>query len=108
MYIDAHTHLIHKLSYQNVADYLERISIIMKKNNIRYVVSNTSTPEYFHLIEHEKRYPEILSAIAINRNLAKNKATHQEHLKLLRTNIEEHNPEAIGEAGLDIAGLSGS
>ena len=101
MYIDAHTHLIYKETFQNVPKHLKKIHKMMKNNNISYVVSNTSTPAYFHLIEHEKRYPEILSAIAINRNLAKNKATHQEHLNLLRKNIEELQPEAIGEAGLD-------
>lgn len=101
MYIDAHCHLITKKTYQYVPKYLEKVHNLMKNNNLIYIVSNTSTPEYFHLIEHEKLYPVILSAIAINRNLAKNKATHQQHLKLLRENIERLKPDAIGEAGLD-------
>ena len=101
MYIDAHTHLIHKQTVKNVPEFLEKIVTVMKDNNISYVVSNTTTPEYFHLIEHENRYSEILSAIAINRNLAKNKATHEKHLKLLRMNLEKFKPKAIGEAGLD-------
>jgi len=105
MYIDSHCHLIHKQSYKNVPEFLEKIHTSMKNSNISYVVSNTTTPEYFRHIKHEKKYPNILSAIAINRNLAKNKATHQEHLKLLRTNIENYRPEAIGEAGLDYYAL---
>jgi TatD DNase family protein len=101
MYIDSHCHLIYKQTVHNVSEHLEKIHTSMKNNKISYVVSNTSTPEYFHLIEHENRYSEILSAIAINRNLAKNKTMHKEHLKLLRMNLEKYRPKAIGEAGLD-------
>ena len=101
MFIDSHCHLIHEKSYQNIPEHLANIHTMMQNKDLSYIVSNTSSPEYFHLIEHEKKYPNILSAIAINRNLAKNKATHHEYLKLLRTNLENYRPEAIGEAGLD-------
>ncbi|WP_371806177.1 TatD family hydrolase [Candidatus Lokiarchaeum ossiferum] len=101
MFIDAHCHLIYKESSQNIPEHLAAINQLMQENNLDYIVSNTSTPDYFHLIEHEKKYPKILSAIAINRNLAKDRSKHQEYLKLLRTNVEKYNPEAIGEVGLD-------
>lgn len=101
MFIDAHCHLVHDKTCQDVPAHLANIHSMMQHTNLSYIVSNTSTPEYFHLIEYEKTYPEILSAIAINRNLTKNEATHQEYLKLLRANLENYRPEAIGEAGLD-------
>lgn len=105
MFIDSHCHLIHAKSYQNVPEHLTKIHTLMRNQDIGYIVSNTTTPEYFNLIEYEKKYPEILSAIAINRNLAKNKSTHQKNLRLLRTNLELYRPEAIGEAGLDYYAL---
>lgn len=105
MYIDSHCHLIHDKTCHNVPEHLEMIHSLMQNKNISYIVSNTSTPDYFHLIEYEKTYPNILSAIAINRNLAKNTSTHKEHLTLLRKSLELYKPEAIGEAGLDYYAL---
>jgi TatD DNase family protein len=105
MFIDSHCHLIYEKTFQNIPEHLVNVHKLMQKNEISYIVSNTTTPEYFHLIEYEKKYPEILSAIAINRNLAKKKSTHQEYLKLLRTNLELYRPEAIGEVGLDYYAL---
>ena len=105
MYIDSHCHLIHNNTFHNVPEHLAKIHTLMQTEEISYIVSNTTTPEHFHLIEHEKNYPKILSAIAINRNLAKDKSTHQEYLKILRTNLENFRPEAIGEAGLDYYAL---
>jgi TatD DNase family protein len=105
MYIDSHCHLIHEKSCQNVPEHLKMTNKIIKKANISFIVSNTTTPDYFHLIEYEKDYTDILSAIAINRNLAKDRLTHQKHLKLLRKSLEIFQPEAIGEAGLDYYAL---
>jgi TatD DNase family protein len=105
MYIDSHCHLIYDKTSQNVPEHLEMISNLMRDENLSYIVSNTTTPEFFHLIEHEKNYPNILSAIAINRNLAKDKSKHENYLKVLHLSLELYKPEAIGEAGLDYYAL---
>lgn len=105
MYIDSHCHLIHEKSFQNIPDHLSLIRKQMQTNNIDFIVSNTGTPDFYHLVKYEKAVPEILSAIAINRNLAKNSAKHKEQLKLLQSTFEIYHPEAIGEAGLDYYAL---
>jgi TatD DNase family protein len=105
MYIDAHCHLLHAKSAENYPAHLDQIQKLMQEVGLGYIVSNTGVPENYPLIEHEKLYPKILTAIAINRNLAKTKANHAQYLQALRSTVEKIRPEAIGEVGLDYYAL---
>lgn len=101
MFIDAHAHLIVTLDEQKLQSDLKELHFQMEKNQISYVVSNSSNPKCFPLIQHEQEYASILSAIGINRNLAKNANNHSNYMESLQKSLEEYSPHAIGETGLD-------
>lgn len=102
-FIDAHCHLNVILQDFN-KEVRDNILKKFRKQEILYLVNNVSRPTNFYqaISKKSNKYtPNILLAVGINRNLAKDKEKHPHLFTQLKSAVRDLKPNAIGEVGLD-------